>query len=245
MTLAWATLVEGTETPAGDGITGALRCVIEIEDGEQVAAVLKRDTPDLVFAEALCGMLLTKWGLRVPAPYLVNEPDRISFASADVGYPNLKKALGLDSQYLSAEEADELTRLAFDVVMSFPTTSLAIALDEAIDNRDRNLGNILWDGSEEAWIDHAFALGNGVAMPDRNILCEIATINGIADQTSQAAIARWASLDRDAVADAAGEIGVLHDCAAWQDLVLQRLDTLGMRILARFPRPHDLLSQTP
>lgn len=243
MTLAWATLVEGSETPAGDGITGALRCVIEIEDGEQVAAVLKRDTPDVVFAEALCGVLLAKWGLRVPAPYLVSEPGRISFASADVGYPNLKKALGLDSQTLSTEEANELTKLAFDVVMSFPTTSLAIALDEAIDNRDRNLGNILWDGSEEAWIDHAFALGNGAAMSDRNILCEIATFNGLAEQTSQAAIARWTSLDRDLVADAAGEIGPLHDCAAWQALILQRLDGLGMRILARFPQPHDLLGQ--
>jgi len=245
MALAWATLVEGSETPAGEGITGALRCVIEIEGGEQVGAILKRDPPEMVFSEALCGILLQKWGLRVPTPYLVNEPDRISFASADAGYPNLKKAMGLDSQDISAQEADELTKLACDVVMAFPSTSLAIALDEAIDNRDRNLGNILWDGSEEAWIDHAFALGNGSAMADRNILCEIASFSGMAEQASQGAIARWMTLDRRFLGDAASEIGALHDCSSWRDLISQRLDVLGMRILKRFPQPQDLLGQTP
>jgi len=244
MTLAWATLVEGSETPAGDGITGALRCVIEVAGGEQHAAILKRDSPELVFAEAFCGLLLTRWGLKVPTPYLIDEPGRVSFASADVGYPNLKKSLGLDNQGLSPEEVRVLTDMACDVVMSFQSTSLAVAVDEAIDNRDRNLGNILWDGSEEAWIDHAFALGNGSAMTDRNILSEIATLSGQGDHTAQAAIARWMALERAAPAEICLEIERHHGCEDWKMLILERLNNLGMRILARFPQPRDLLGQS-
>ncbi|WP_256647502.1 hypothetical protein [Stenotrophomonas maltophilia] len=242
MAVAWARVVEGSETRADDGIYGALRCVIETDDGALLAAVLKRDSPELVFAEALCSILLSKWGLTVPQPFLVRESGQISFASADVGYPNLKKRVGLGPEFEQSVDQGAALRLAATLVASFPTTPLAAAIDEAIDNRDRNLGNVLWDGNEEAWIDHALALGNGLHMPDTNKLCMLMTIAGKADEALHAAISRWTAMNRSVVAAAAGEIANVYDATHWQQLITERLDDLGTRITNRFPKPNDLLA---
>lgn len=242
MELAWATLVEGSETSAGDGGSGALRCIIETNDGELLAAILKRDPPERVFTEALCAVLLARWGLAVPRPFLIEEPQGVSFASADVGYPNLKQRVGFDPDSGSSDDRATALELAVALVASFPTTPLALAIDEAIDNRDRNLGNVLWDGGEETWIDHALALGNGLHMVDCNKLCILMTAAGKADEALSSSIARWTTLDRSMVGDAASEIDKLHDTSRWRALILQRLDDLGSRLTARFPKPDDLLA---
>lgn len=245
MTIEWATLVAGTETPAGDGITGALRCVISTVDGQQLSAVLKRDVPELVFAEAITALLLRAWGLPVPPPYLIREQNGIAFASADVGYPNLKKALGISEALGHLPEQQVLQRMAMAVVLQLPSTALAIVADEAIDNRDRNFGNILWDGTSEAWIDHAHALGNAPHMADRNLLCMMATALDQGEPALQAALARWTAIDRSQVAVSAAAIQADYDCAAWQTMISSRLENLGMRLVARFPNPSDLLAQVP
>ena len=245
MGIEWAELVEGTETPAGDGINGALRCVITTSDGQQLGAVLKRDQPALVFAEALSAVLLRSWGLPVPPPYLVRELHSVSFASADVGYPNLKKALGISEHLTHLPDQQVLQQLALTLAVKFPSTPLAMVADEAIDNRDRNLGNILWDGASEAWIDHAHALGNAPYMADQNLLCTMATAVGQNEQALQAALARWMALDKSQVPVSISAIQADYDCVAWQDLISARLDTLGMRLIARFPSPSDLLAKVP
>jgi hypothetical protein len=244
MELAWATVIEGSETPAGDGDFGALRCVIETQDGELLAAVLKRDPPQLVFAEALCSILLSRWGLVVPRPFLIQEDQGVSFASADVGYPNLKQRVGLGVEQAEVDQETAL-RLAVALVSSFPSTPLALAIDEAIDNRDRNLGNILWDGAQEAWIDHALALGNGLHMAGLNKLCILMIEAGKADEALHGAIARWVALNRSVVATAASEIGAMHNAAPWRDMILERLEDLGVRLTSRFPKPDDLLAHLP
>jgi len=244
MELAWANVIEGSETYAGDGNSGALRCIIETQDGELLAAVLKRDPPEQVFTEALCAILLNRWGLVVPRPFLIQESHGVAFASADVGYPNLKQRVGLSPEQSEADQAVALN-IATVLVGSFPSTPLALAIDEAIDNRDRNLGNVLWDGAEEAWIDHALSLGNGLHMPDLNKLCILMTAAGKADEALHAAIARWAALNRAMVAGAADEIAAHYDTAPWRDMILRRLDDLGAHITARFPKPDDLLANLP
>ncbi|ENE1252529.1 hypothetical protein ABM187_002730 [Stenotrophomonas maltophilia] len=241
MELAWATVIEGSETPAGDGDFGALRCVIETASGELLAAVLKRDPPELVFAEALCSILLSRWGLVVPRPFLIKDTHGVSFASADVGYPNLKQRVGLGPGHAEADQ-ETAFRLATTLVSSFPSTPLALAIDEAIDNRDRNLGNILWDGTQEAWIDHALALGNGLHMDDLNKLCILMIEAGRADEALQGAIAQWLALNRSEVASAALAVERLHNAGPWQALIVERLEDLGARLTARFPRPDDLLA---
>ena len=44
MYIGIANVINGTETPVGDGKTGAERCVIVLEDGSQRAAILKKGT---------------------------------------------------------------------------------------------------------------------------------------------------------------------------------------------------------
>ena len=148
MKLEVATLVAGSESPAGDGISGALRCVLKLPDKTRRAAVLKRVAMEEVLAEAFSALLLRAWQLPVPEPFLVDEAGTISFASSDVGYPNLKQSLGVTG-LPAGPVRDAVVALAKSIATSLPTSPLAAACDEAIDNRDRNLGNILWDGRDE------------------------------------------------------------------------------------------------
>ncbi|MEN9493655.1 MAG: hypothetical protein RJA63_4104 [Pseudomonadota bacterium] len=117
-----------------------------------------------------------------------------------------------------------------------------LAADEAIDNRDRNLQNVLWNGTSELWIDHENALGNGARLKDTNKLCEMAVALGRDGDMSRAAIAAWMVLDR-AEPEAARDLLAVHaDTSAQASFVAQRLSGLGQRILSRFPAPNDLLS---
>jgi hypothetical protein len=239
-----AELVAGSETPAGDGVSGALRCVLRLPDQTLRAAVLKRGPFDEVAAEVFAALLLRAWSMPVPEAYLVIEGDTLSFGSADVGYPNLKQTLGLSALPDGPAKEAALT-LAVAIAISLSTAPLAAACDEAIENRDRNLGNILWDGQTEAWIDHALAFGRGNGHPDQNKLCKMITGKSEQERFSRAAIAQALLLDRalpDAVEGilAAAPPGT-HGHAAF---VTSRLASLGNRLVARFPMAVDLLSKS-
>ena len=119
-----ATLVPGSETPAGDGVTGAQRCII-IVDGEQRLAILKRLPEGELVAELLAALLLSGWGLAVPTPYLVIEQDGLAFASTLEGYPNLKQRLGIDS--LPSHMKESAIRAAMLHACQLPSAPLAAA----------------------------------------------------------------------------------------------------------------------
>lgn len=242
MEIQVATIISGTETPAGDGVTGALRCVLTLPDGTKRSAIVKRGPPSQIMAEAFSAVLLSKWGLPVPLPFLINEGATLAFASADIGYPNLKQSLGLDS--LPAGPAREAAvRVTATLACGLPTAPLAAACDEAIDNRDRNLGNILWDGSDEAWIDHALALGQGLHMQDTNKLCDMAVLIGDEDRVQRGAIAQGLLLDRTAPGSTEVVLALTTIPATnVASIIGARLNSLGNRLVARFPRPVDLLT---
>lgn len=240
--LGVATLVSGSESPAGDGVTGAQRCVIRLPDGTMRSAVLKRGTPGQITAECFCGVLLRAWNLDVPDPYLVVlEGKEIAFAGADVAYPSLKQRLGVDS--LPTGPAQEAAiRLACELTAGFPSTPLAMAIDEAIDNRDRNLGNILWDGQAVTWIDHAFALGEGEHMQDANKLAQMIQLVGPHDAALRSAVGQALTLSGEAVGEAFEAMESLVDANGAVVFLSDRLRSLPTRIMARFPAPIDLLS---
>ena len=237
-----AELVAGSETPAGDGVSGALRCVLRLSDRTHRAAILKRGPMDEVAAEVFAAVLLRAWSLPVPDAYLVTDGAVLSFGSADVGYPNLKQALGLNS--LPPGPAREAALgIAMELAIMLPTAPLAAACDEAIENRDRNLGNVLWDGQSEAWIDHALALGRGQHQRDINKLCAMTAGKPEQERFTRAAIAQALLLDRAFPSEtedvmSATATGV-HGHAAF---VAARLASLGNRLVARFPAAADLLS---
>lgn len=242
MSIGWATVVPGTESPAGDGTTGALRCVIAVEGRSTTAAILKRDRLPNVIAEAFCAILLRGWNVPVPDPYLVAEATGVAFASADVSYPNLSRRLGLSALTQGTPQHQAALVLAATLASKLPTAPLVAAADEAIDNRDRNLENILWNGTQEAWIDHAFALGNGAALEDANKLCLMAVGAGIGPAMQAASVAQSLALDRAEPQKTGEALASIVDSTQYVQFVSARLSQLGMRLLARFPVPRDLLS---
>lgn len=243
MSIGWATIVPGTEMPAGDGITGAVRCVLASPRRSNFVAIVKRDAIQQVVAETFCALLLRGWGVPVPDPYLVADDGSVAFGSADATYPNLSQRLGIAGFESGSAEHLAAIKLAMRLASQFPSTPLVAAADEAIDNRDRNLGNILWDGTNEAWIDHAFALGNGQGrLVDVNMLCQMATHSGLSENMRSASTAQWMLMDRDKPEDVKKELDAFIDTSAQARFVADRLNQLGMRLLARFPTPQDLLS---
>ena len=180
--------------------------------------------------------MLRAWGLPVPEPLFIDEAAGPAFASSDVGYPNLKKRLMLDS-LPDGPAKDAATRIAMQLAIQLPTTPLAAVVDEAIDNRDRNLGNILWDGQAEAWIDHALTLGeHPIGYPDRNKLCDMAQMVGEHDRICRSAVGQAPLVS----ASDAMPINLRNNNYA--SYVASRLSNLASRLLDRFPKPADLLT---
>lgn len=239
--LQTVTVIAGTETPAWDGLSGALRCIIVLPDGTRRAAILKRGPVGEIAAEAFAALVLRAWGLPVPEPFFVNETTGPSFASSDVGYPNLKQRLSLDS-LPSGPARDAATRIALRLAVNLPTMPLAAVVDEAIDNRDRNLGNILWDGQSEAWVDHALALGeHPVGYPDRNKLCEMVQMVGDQDRVSRAAVGQALAVGQEPLVSARDAMPPSLRQKDYATYVAARLSNLATRLLDRFPKPADLL----
>jgi hypothetical protein len=174
-------------------------------------AIVKRIGAQQVTAETLAAILLRRWGLNVPEPAIVEELP-IAFASMDLGYPNLLQRFGWSDSL--PEPVRQVVQLQVaGVAAKLAETPTAIAADEAIDNRDRNPGNILWDGRTAAWIDHAVAIS----------------------LTLTAQI--------DLVREAGAECGGMAGAEQMAKLVADRLATLASRVLMRFPQPMDLLQQ--
>ncbi len=242
ISLQTAKLIAGTETPAGDGVTGALRCVVVLPDGTRRAAILKRGSVGEVAAEAFPGLVLRAWGLPVPEPLFIDEAAGPAFASSDVGYPNLKKRLMLDS-LPDGPAKDAATRIAMQLAIQLPTTPLAAVVDEAIDNRDRNLGNILWDGQAEAWIDHALTLGeHPIGYPDRNKLCDMAQMVGEHDRICRSAVGQALAVGQAPLVSASDAMPINLRNNNYASYVASRLSNLASRLLDRFPKPADLLT---
>ncbi|EQD46718.1 hypothetical protein B1A_14499 [mine drainage metagenome] len=177
MAIQTVAIVPGTEIPIGEGINRPFRCIVRFPDQSIRAAVVKVLEAQSVAAEAFCACLLRGWGLSVPEPAIVGGPP-LAFASVDIGYPNLKQRIGW-TEGMPPVLQQRLIAEGARIVAGLPDTPRALAADEAIDNRDRHLGNILWDGFNVSWIDHDRALGV-VPAADANRLAQFAVM-GTAD----------------------------------------------------------------
>lgn len=241
MSIENVTVVPGTETPLGDGVNQPVRCLVRFSDQSVRAAIVKRLTAQGVAAEAFCALLLRGWGLSVPIPAIV--VGEIAFASLEVSYPNLKQRIGW-SESLPYAVKHALAIQGAQLVAGLADTPRALSADEAIDNRDRNLGNILWDGSDAAWIDHERAFGLGPEQ-DGNKLATMIVSSGVDYAGVQtAAVAVSLSLGAHAISEAVSDCGVL-DVGNFAAQVTARLGPLASRVLQRFPQPADLLNQPP
>lgn len=241
MEVRWAELVRGTERPLGIGMSGAMRCTIRVS-GKVAGAILKKGPRAEIVAEAFCAILLRSWSLNVPDSYLIDIDGELAFASADAAYPNLSQRIGLNLIPEGTPEYDAVVRQACHLICNLPSAPLAAIADEAIDNRDRNFGNVLWDGATEAWIDHAMSLGNGASqMVDANKLCIMATHANQSENFSRSALAAWMLVDRSTPGTAGAAIKAIADLDVPVKDICTKLSTMGNRLLARFPAANDLL----
>ena len=165
----------------------------------------------------------------------------MAFACIDVSYPNLLQRVGWSSS-LPPQVRAVLEQAASRLVAGFAQMPLALAADEAIKNLDRNLGNILWNGSEVAWIDHERALGaSSEPMADMNKLAGLALMSGEHDRIAAAAVTASFTLSARAVDEAERICSAHTDTTGFSNVVSERLQHLGNAVLARFPSPSDLL----
>ena len=180
MILKTATVIQGTEISISDGITKPVRAVVRLE-GATYNAVIKNLPIQHVAAECFAALL------PVAQPLLI-EGEQLRFGSLDDGYPNLKQKIGWDDN-LDDNQKNSLYRLSALIMSELKETPIAICADEAIGNFDRNLGNILWDGSKVAFIDHerAFGLSNDA---EANKLASLIQISDKSKNIEASSVAR-------------------------------------------------------
>lgn len=238
MNLRKVKVVANTEIPIGIGKMGAVRCLVEFEDGSTHAAILKRMDSVKIGAEIFSAILLRAWGLPVPEPLLVDESP-VAFASLDVDYPNLYQRLGWSND-LPDSVKESLLKQAASWLLDLESTALAVTADEAINNRDRNIQNILFDGKSVAWIDHEHTFGLS-ELPDANKLATLLQNDKNWAKIQNSAVAVALTLARMAVEESVQICSVL-DVSAFESFVVPRLSPLANMVLRRFPAPNDLLS---
>lgn len=239
MAIRNGTIVEGSESPVGDGLSGANRALIRLDGGRLVKVVTKQLDERGCAAEVYCSLLCKEWGLEVPEIAIVLNRTH-TIASLDDGYPSLKQRIGWSND-LPSNIQQVLVDYGFRLVCSFAETPKALAVDEAINNRDRNLGNILWDGTSVSWIDHERSLGFDQSQ-DVNLLAAMASSTGNTDKIRAAAVAISLALAKEAIDATQGKLISSSFITEFSDFVSERHKTLTAKILDRFPKPTDLLN---
>lgn len=237
-------LIPDSETPIHDGKTKPppVRAKVRLDNGRAVQAIIKRLPPRETAIECFCSTLLQNWGIPTPPIALVEDGDGIVFASLDTHYPSLKKRFGI-SEDMSKPEQAERTIAAGHIVKTWEETPLVIAADEAIANTDRNLGNILWDGEDRSYIDHAASLdptASGI-----NKLAGLMYTIGQSERIEKSAVTACFTLAKESITQSVEEMPEtwLEYKNEFAHFVSNRLPQLANKVIACFPKPQkDLLS---
>lgn len=138
--------------PAGEGVNDARRCRVRFADGTLAMAYVKDIPPYRMLAEIVAGSLAIHLGLPAAEPILVVVGNAV--LSGSVAVPG--KVFRVD---LQQDAAAALTRLR-----AWPALLNACGFDDWVANPDRNMGNLLHDGTKAFWlIDHEFALQAGLS----------------------------------------------------------------------------------
>lgn len=238
-----ARVLAGSLSDAPHSATGARRCILVLPDSRHQRGYVKFSSPDAVAREIFCSLLLRDWGLPVPKPYLVAGPTGPAFGSTDISYPNLLQVFDYDKfnndPILRQTVIPKLNEIISKKICSLKTTPLATACDEAINNRDRHFGNILWDGVHESWIDYDQTLGHGVK-PDHNLLCQIAMLAQNAMEICNKAIFRGGNLSQNGghVSHCEADVAITGlPTGSMAHFVHNRLVDVCQRITDRFNGP--------
>ena len=135
---------------------------IYAESGPTIAYV-KMLNPNQVLSEVVCSLIGLALNLKMPKPFLVyvdrhnlpnsnkwkdHESLRICFGSEDAQCPSFRQIFN----------ATPNKNAVWNMLLTWPGFKETAWFDEWIANDDRNVGNVLWDGTECWLIDHSHAL---------------------------------------------------------------------------------------
>jgi hypothetical protein len=224
----------------GEGINEPCRAVVRI-DGIDMAVILKELSLPAVAAECFAALLLREWGLNVPEPVLVDINGVLAFGSTELIYPSLHQKF--QYELIPDKLKHQVLAHMANIIRQWKQTPLAIAVDEVIGNKDRNIGNILWDGGEPYFIDHerCFDLVN---LADMNKLAELSKLGNVdVNSVLQAAVTAAQTLTLGVMEQAETAVEQL-DTKDYSDYIKLRMPHLVRLVLNRFPQPQDLLSET-
>ena len=238
--------------PIGIGISGAQRGIVRLSAGDDITAIVKPGTLGQIAAELYIASLAKELGLEVPEPILVLDPNgnRLLAGSVDVALPNLCVAFPT----LDPNNVADLRQLA-TIVSNWPEHLNVAAFDEWIANLDRNLNNLLWNGSSFILIDHSMSLQQQTSgMPDANKLVVLLLFlitddvgrRRILNQMSKAA----RTFDESQAAHATHCLGgvpvapISSLASGFDDFLKNRLPIIGDLIKARFPGGQQILVST-
>lgn len=239
MSIRFGVLLLGA-VPVGTGLKGAVRGFADVQ-GTDVAVVAKKLPNEEILGEIYCSLLCRAVGLPAPEPLLLKDQATGAwmFGSVDLPHPNC-------SQFLNFDPASPHSHLMLgELLRSWPALPKVAAFDEWINNRDRNLQNMLWQDEDTfALIDHGKALNLDPHYPDQNLMIEcwltlVAKGDEVAQQRLKRDALQFASLFENVQArDCAAEIVA----AAGPDLpqafatfVCDRLADIVNHIGLRFP----------
>ena len=237
MELLTAELIHRGEHTA-HGINSPIRAIVRLND-KDVVVILKELPKPLLAAECFAALLLREWGLNVPEPVLVlGDDDTTFFGSLEVQYPSLRQSMNIDQ--LPKDIADKIGPVLAKIVSQWKQTPLCIAADEAIGNKDRNLGNILWDGGDPWFVDHerSFDL---LELEDLNMMVKLVLFGNESETIQKSAIACAFAL-LPTVIDQAQAATVNLDTEMYNEYIKKRIPQLASMIIKRFPQPDDLLA---
>lgn len=162
-TIGLATLSYGAQL-VQEGVCETWKGTIYTESGPKISFVKILPDQQLI-SEIVCALIGRALGLTIPRPFLVKVPREVlpntgkwvagitsclAYGSEDAGLHNFKRfvktPLGNQARFLA-------------ILRSWSDFRRVTLFDELIANKDRHLGNLLFDGKDKFWlIDHSHAL---------------------------------------------------------------------------------------
>lgn len=206
-------------------------------DGSEIEVVAKALPEAEIDIEVFCAVLAVLWELPALSPLvLTDESGALYFACSRSDKSNIMQVFDLE------KVPEEQWFSALRPLANWKAAPKVCAFDEAIDNVDRNLGNILWtDENDFLLIDHGLALGNKISPSDtENKLLTLVrclhTGNDLATQKlKKDTLTAAKQLDEDRLDDAKNSLTSEPDTADHVAFVRVRLQSLADLIKSRFP----------
>lgn len=159
MSIRFATLVEDNGY-VGTGLYQTHKSKVYLQDiDKEVDAYTKYGISDTsLLVEVIASLIGRKLGLPIPEPLIVVDEDNqsVHFGCMEIRHPDLSKVLEISNSRPLNNKANQSV---YKKLAAWEYLDLSCVFDEWIANDDRNLGNVLFNGTDTFHlIDHNRAM---------------------------------------------------------------------------------------